>query len=82
MAGGMYEVNERGPELLTYANRTFLMMGDQPGKVTPMNGSNQGGGGNTFHMNIAVPAGTTRQTAQQQAREIMTQAQIAQARNG
>lgn len=81
-AGGMYEVNERGPELLTYANRTFLMMGDRAGKVTPMGASNAGGAGNTYHMNIAVPAGTTRQTAQQQAAEIMRHAQIASARNG
>lgn len=81
VAGGMYEVNERGPELLTIANRTFLMMGDESGKVTPMSGSNTGGGQNVFHMNIAVPPGTTRATAQQQAREIMTHAQIAMARN-
>lgn len=81
VAGGMYEVNERGPELLTVANRTFLMMGDQSGKVTPMSGSNTGGSQNVFHMNIAVPPGTTRATSQQQARAIMTQAQIAMARN-
>lgn len=82
MAGGMYEVNERGPELLTVANRTFLMMGDQPGKVTPTGDAGNGGSGrNTFNMNIAVPAGTTRQTAQQQAGAIMRQAQIAMARN-
>lgn len=82
MAGGMYEVNERGPELLTVANRTFLMMGDQAGKVTPTGDAGNGGSGrNTFNMNIAVPAGTTRQTAQQQAGAIMRQAQIAMARN-
>lgn len=76
----MYEVNERGPELLTYANRTFLMMGDKGGKVTPLS-SGAGGGSPVFNMNIAVPAGTTRQSAQQQAAEIMRHAQIAQARN-
>jgi hypothetical protein len=32
-------------------------------------------------MNINVPAGTSRQTAQQQAAEIMRHAQIAQVRN-
>ncbi|TCG08381.1 phage tail tape measure protein [Paraburkholderia steynii] len=82
MAGGMYQVNERGPELLTIANRTFLMMGDQPGAVTPTGSMDAGGARNTFHMNIAVPPGTTRASAQQQAREIMTQAQISMARNG
>lgn len=81
VAGGMYEVNERGPELLTVANRTFLMMGQEGGSVTPMGASNARSG-NTFHMNIAVPPGTTRQTAQQQASEIMRHAQIAMARNG
>lgn len=81
-AGSMYQVNERGPELLTVANKTFLMMGDQPGKVTPTGDAGNGGSGrNTFNMNIAVPAGTTRQTAQQQASAIMRQAQIAMARN-
>lgn len=78
-AGGMYEVNERGPELLTVANKTFLMMGDQPGSVTPTGTSK--GAANTFNMQIAVPAGTTRQSAQQQAGAIMRQANIAMARN-
>jgi phage-related minor tail protein len=81
LAGGMYEVNERGPELLSVANRTFLMMGQNDGKVTPMGGSASMSGGNTYHMNIAVPPGTSRATANQQASAIMRQAQVAQARN-
>ncbi|KAA1015976.1 phage tail tape measure protein [Paraburkholderia panacisoli] len=80
--GGMYQVNENGPELLTVANKTYLMMGDQGGKVTPMGDSAAGGPRNTFNMNIAVPPGTTRATAQQQASEIMRHAQISMARNG
>lgn len=32
--GTMYEVNERGPELLTSGGRDFLMMGAQDGNVT------------------------------------------------
>ncbi len=32
----MYEVNERGPELLSTGNRHFLMMANQPGQVTPL----------------------------------------------
>lgn len=34
-AGGMYQVNENGPELLQYGNKTLLMMGDKSGTVTP-----------------------------------------------
>ncbi|MDD3329633.1 MAG: phage tail length tape measure family protein [Zoogloea sp.] len=34
-AGTFYEVNERGPELLTTGGRTFLMMGSGGGTVTP-----------------------------------------------
>jgi len=80
--GGLYEVNEKGPELLTVANRTFLMMGNQGGTVTPGGSSGPARGGHTFNLNIAVPPGTTRQSAQQQAQAIMRQANIAVARNG
>lgn len=34
-AGGLYEVNERGPELLSVGGRDYLMMGNQSGNVTP-----------------------------------------------
>jgi phage-related minor tail protein len=81
-AGSLYEVNEQGPELLTVANRTFLMTGSEGGRISPLSGSSGGGSQNTFHMNIAVPPGTTRQSASQQAAEIMRHAQIAMARNG
>lgn len=40
MPNTMYEVNERGPELLTVGNRDYLMMGGQAGMVT----ANAGGG--------------------------------------
>lgn len=43
-AGSLHEVNERGPELLTVNNRTYLMMGGKDGFVTP-NGRPSGGGG-------------------------------------
>ena len=81
-AGSLYEVNEQGPELLTVANRTFLMTGSEGGRISPMSANDGGGSQNTFHMNIAVPPGTTRQSASQQAAEIMRHAQIAMARNG
>lgn len=34
-ARGMYEVNERGTELLSVGGRDFLLMGSQSGRVTP-----------------------------------------------
>lgn len=37
-ANGLYEVNEKGPELLSVAGRQYLMMGDHPGTVEPAKG--------------------------------------------
>ena len=37
--GGMYQVNERGPEMLTMGNKNYLMMGGASGKVSPMGGT-------------------------------------------
>lgn len=34
-AGGMYEVNEQGPELLSVGGKDLLMMGSQGGYITP-----------------------------------------------
>jgi hypothetical protein len=42
-AGGMYRVNEKGPELLTVGGKDFLMMGNKGGNVTPNGGSSPGG---------------------------------------
>lgn len=41
-AGKFYEVNERGPELLTMGNKQFLMMGQQSGSITPASGGSDG----------------------------------------
>jgi len=35
-AGGFYQVNELGPELVTMQDKTYLMMGHQTGHVTPL----------------------------------------------
>lgn len=35
-ANSLYEVNEKGPELLEQGGRTYLMMGGQGGSVTPL----------------------------------------------
>lgn len=43
-AGKLYQVNERGPELLNVAGKQYLMMGGQSGSVTP-NGGGAGSGG-------------------------------------
>ncbi|SOZ99448.1 conserved hypothetical protein [Cupriavidus taiwanensis] len=79
--GHFYEVAENGPELLNVANRTFLIAGQQGGTVVPMQAGSGGGRQSIFNMQINVPPGTTRQSAQQQAAAIMRHATIAQARN-
>lgn len=33
--GGIYEVNERGPEVLSIGDKSFLMMGNKDGRVQP-----------------------------------------------
>ena len=41
-SGGLYQVNEQGPELLHTAGKTYLMMGSQGGSVTPHGGMGAG----------------------------------------
>jgi len=65
-AGMFYEVNERGPEMLSYGGRDFLMMGNQGGKITP-NHMLGGGGGNVNNVTINVPKTFERRTADQVA---------------
>ena len=74
-AGRMYEVNERGPELLNVGGKQFLMMGSQGGSVTP-----NGGQSKTINapINITVPGNTDRRTAIQ----IGAQVQMGLARAG
>jgi lambda family phage tail tape measure protein len=38
-AGGMYRVNENGPEMLTAGGKDYLMMGSQGGSVSPNSGT-------------------------------------------
>lgn len=54
--GKMYEVNERGTEMLSMGGRDYLMMGNQAGKVTPSHalGGNSVVQNNSFH--IAGPS--------------------------
>lgn len=65
--GSLYRVNENGPELLTFRNRTFLMTGAESGNVTPIR---QGSAGNTYITNVNVQPTSTRRTANQVATEV------------
>jgi hypothetical protein len=81
-AGGMYRVNEKGPELLEVAGKQYLMMGSQPGRVEA-SGSNKGQGGTT-HIQVQVTAqpGMSRATAQQQGLQIARGIELSKRRNG
>jgi lambda family phage tail tape measure protein len=78
-AGRLYEVNEKGPELLNVAGKQYLMMGDKGGSVTP----NSAGGGQTinyapvFYLNAPVD----RRSQDQLAGRALAGAQRAIARN-
>lgn len=62
-AGRMYQVNERGPELLNVAGRQFLMMGSQGGSVTPNAGQSKQ---ININVNVQGQPGQNRDTLQQQ----------------
>lgn len=64
-AGGLYQVNERGPELLQVAGRQYLMMGSQAGQVSP--GAGQSSKTVNITVNQSFAAGTSRQTSTQAA---------------
>lgn len=64
-AGGIYQVNERGPELLQVAGRQYLMMGSQAGQVSP--GAGQSSKTVNITVNQSFAAGTSRQTSTQAA---------------
>ena len=60
-AGGMYQVVEKGPELLQVGNRTMLLMGKQGGQVTPAAVPAAGGTAPAAAaISINVAAGPTR----------------------
>lgn len=83
---GLYEVNERGPEVLTIDGRSFLMMGARSGYVTPNGGASQrqaaAPASNMFNVTVAMPRGASRETAVQFGRDVARQISVAQARNG
>lgn len=78
----MHEVAENGPELLNIGRRSYLLMGNQSGHVTPI--KDDGGkarGGATYITNIAVQPTSTRRTADQVADANARKLRIAQSRN-
>jgi len=64
-AGGLFKVNEKGPELLKVAGSQYLMMGDRPGSVTPNNAI----GGKTVNVTVnqSFASNTSRATVAQAA---------------
>jgi hypothetical protein len=76
-AGGLYRVNEDGPELLNVGNQSYLMMGNRGGTVTP----NSQLGGKTQIINVNVQPTSTHRTADQIASEVARKQRIAVARN-
>lgn len=80
--GGLYEVNENGPELLQMGSRAFLMMGGEGGRVQPAAAA-AGGMGRALTVNVQVtpPPGASRETALQFGRTVGQQVQLALRRN-
>lgn len=74
-AGGIYRVNEKGPELLSIAGDQYLMPGSQSGNVTPTSGK----GGNTVNITVnqSFAPGTSRATTLQAAADARRQLEIA-----
>ena len=55
-AGGLYRVNEQGPEMLDVGGKQYLMMGNQSGSVGANGGGAVGGG---VLVNVSVDAGSS-----------------------
>lgn len=81
-AGGLYRVNEKGPELLSVAGKQYLMMGGQPGNVTPNAGATSGGDTYPINITVAPPAGTSRSSATQWGSEVARTLQRSLSRTG
>ena len=77
--GRLYQVNERGPELLDVGGREYLMMGSQGGTVKP--NASTGGRSVTVNVNVQAMPGTSRQTALQQGSAVGQRVREALARN-
>jgi lambda family phage tail tape measure protein len=80
-AGGLYEVNERGPELLSVAGKEYLMVGDSGGKVAPV-AAGAPGATEIINVSVAMPAGASRDTAMQFGSAVARQLRVSTRRNG
>lgn len=80
-AGSVHPVAEKGPEMLSIGARSYLLMGDKPGRVTPLG---EGGSGRsvTNITNINVQPTSTRRTADQIAQANARAQRLATMRNG
>jgi len=79
--GGLYEVNENGPEMLSMGGKSYLLAGGN-GAVSPMDGrlsSNAGTMGDVI-LNITTPAGTavTKSNQRQQGNNRVLEVMIEQ----
>jgi hypothetical protein len=61
LSGGLYQVNERGPEMLSVGDKSYLMMGNKSGMVTPNAGRSPAP---NVTVNIHTQPGTTARTEQ------------------
>jgi lambda family phage tail tape measure protein len=66
-AGGMYQVNEKGPELLNIGGKQLLMMGSQGGSVTPNSDISSSGAGVSVVIHQSFASDTNRKTIDQAA---------------
>lgn len=78
-SGGLYPINERGPELLSIGSRDYLSVGSQGGTVTPMSGS--GGQSISVANYFTVGPNTDRRSQDQIAAAAGAGVQRALARN-
>lgn len=81
--GGIYRVNENGPEMATFGGKSYLMTGNQPGYVTNAQQVRDGFGarGMTNITNINVMPTMTRRTAEQVATANARAQRLSLARN-
>lgn len=82
-AGGMYRVNERGPELLEVAGKQYLMMGSQGGAVDQKGGGTDRQPRQTIvNVSVTPPAGGSRASAAQWGTDAGRHIQRSLKRNG
>jgi len=76
-AGGMYRVNETGPEMLSVSGKDFLLMGNSSGTISPS--SRRSGGGQVN--NFVIQGRIDRRTQEQIAANVGRESAKAQRRN-